>query len=71
MVRAALIDVLDRSAQASADPQAQAALARLKTPEGLAFIMAASLFFMLVGFVVFGSVAGAAAASLRNHKREP
>ncbi|HZQ23444.1 MAG TPA: hypothetical protein VFA89_11655 [Terriglobales bacterium] len=73
MIRAALIDALEKSAQRSADPQAQAALAQLKTPEGLAFMMAMGLLVMLMGFVVFGTVGGAAAVMLKNRegRRDP
>jgi hypothetical protein len=60
--RAVLLQALDQAASRSSDPQAQAALAQLRTPEGLAFMMAAGFFMILIVFLILCSVGGALGA---------
>jgi len=62
-LRAALITALEQSAARSSDPQAQTIVAQLKTPEGLAFVMAFGLALTLVVFVVLCSIGGAIGAA--------
>ena len=69
-LKAALIDAVDKAAARSADPQAQAAAAQLKSPEGLALIMGAGLLFLCLVFIVAASVGGAFGSSLLKNRRQ-
>jgi hypothetical protein len=68
-IRQALLDAVDKAAARSADPQAAAAAAQLKSPEGLAFMMGAFLVIMLLLFLVGASVGGAMGVSLLRKRR--
>jgi len=68
-LKTALIDAVDKAAARSADPQAQAAAAQLKSPEGLALIMGAGLLFLCVVFIVAASLGGAFGSSLLKNRR--
>jgi len=64
-LRAAMLEALEQSmARASSDPQAQAMLEKLKSPEGLVVIMGLGLAFVLVTFLVLSSAGGALGAVL-------
>ena len=68
--KASLLASLEQAAARSHDPQAQAALEKLRTPEGLLLVIAFSLVFLFILFVVLSSVGGALGAS-SSHKRRP
>lgn len=72
-VRAAMLEALEQSiARASSDPQAQAMLEKLKSPEGLAIIMGLGLLFVLITFLILSSVGGAlGAVLLRTQRKDP
>jgi hypothetical protein len=68
-IRQALLDAVDKAAARSADPQAAAAAAQLKSPEGLAFMMGAFLVIMLLLFLIGASLGGALGVSLLRKRR--
>jgi hypothetical protein len=68
-MRKALMDAVDKAAQRSADPQAQAAAAQLKSPEGLAFIMIGGMVVMFVIFLMITSLGGAVGARLTGNRK--
>jgi hypothetical protein len=64
-IRQQLMKAVEQSAAGNPDPNVQAAVAQLKSPEGLAVMMALGLFVTLLGLVVLGSIGGAVAGSPR------
>jgi hypothetical protein len=64
-IREQLMKAVEQSAAGNPDPNVQAAVAQLKSPEGLAVMMALGLFVTMLGLVVLGSIGGAAAGSPR------
>jgi hypothetical protein len=67
--RAAIYDAMQQSASRSPGPQADELMAWMKTPPGLAFIVAFGLLVVLIFFVVVSSAGGAIGATLLR-KRE-
>jgi hypothetical protein len=69
-LRAALLEAVQQSASRTSDPQAQQILDYLKSPPGLALVMALGLAVMFVGFLVLSSLGGAVTvAVLRRRDR--
>jgi len=62
-LREQLLKAIEQSAAGNPDPNVQAAVAQLKSPEGLAVMMGLGLFVTLVGLVVLGSIGGAFAGA--------
>ena len=62
-LREQLMKAIEQSAAGNPDPNVHAAVAQLKTPEGLAVMMGLGLFITLVGLVVLGSIGGAIAGA--------
>jgi hypothetical protein len=58
-IRTQLLEKLQQTAAQANDPQVQAMFERLKSPEGLEFLMIASLIFAFVAALVLGSMGGA------------
>jgi len=69
-VKLALLSGLEQAAARSQDPQAQAALEKLRTPEGLILVLAFSLAFVFTLFVALSSLGGALAASMSRGRRQ-
>jgi hypothetical protein len=67
-LRTAMLDAIEQSAARSADPQVQKAFEYLKTPPGLALMMALSLVMVLAAFLILSSVGGAIGAALTRRK---
>ncbi|PYX04097.1 MAG: hypothetical protein DMG86_01330 [Acidobacteria bacterium] len=67
-LRDALLQAIQQSAARSSDPQAQQMLEYLKSPQGLALMMALGLIVMGVAFLIFSSLGGALAAALLRRK---
>lgn len=70
-LRSALVHAIEQAASRSADPQAQAMAAWLKSPEGLVLMIALTLIFTLVVCLILSALGGALAAALarRNSKK--
>ncbi len=64
----ALIQAVQQSASRTSDPQALQLLEYLKSPPGLALVMAAGLAVMLAAFLIFSSLGGALGALLLRRK---
>ena len=62
-LKSALLSNLQQAAARSQDPQAQAALERFKSPEGLMFLLSFSLVFVAFLFIALSALGGAIAAS--------
>ncbi len=70
-LRAALLQAVEQSAARTSDPQAQQVLEYLKSPPGLALVMAMGLAVMLIFFLLLSSAGGAVtAALLRRRERQ-
>lgn len=69
-VKLALLSGLEQAAARSQDPQAQAALEKLRAPEGLILVLAFSLAFVFTLFVALSSLGGALAASMSRGRRQ-
>ncbi|MFZ0284304.1 MAG: zinc ribbon domain-containing protein [Terriglobales bacterium] len=67
-MRNALLDAIAQSAARSPDAQVQKAFEYLKTPPGLALMMALSLAVLLVAFLVLSSIGGAVGAAMMRRK---
>lgn len=63
-LRAALLEAVQQSVARTSDPQARQMLDYLKSPPGLALVMALGLAVMLVFFLILSSIGGALAAVL-------
>ncbi|HET7442237.1 MAG TPA: zinc ribbon domain-containing protein [Terriglobales bacterium] len=64
-LRSALVHAVEQAAARSSDPQAQAMAAWLTSPEGLGLMVALSLFFTLVLFLILAALGGVLAAMFR------
>lgn len=69
-LKAALLSSLEQAAARSQDPQAQAVLEKLRTPEGLMLVLAFSLAFVFTLFVALSSLGGALAASMSRGRQQ-
>lgn len=67
-MRKALLDAIAQSAARSPDPQVEKAFEYLKTPPGLALMMALSLAVLLVAFLILSSIGGAVGAAMMRRK---
>lgn len=67
-LRTALLQAIQQSAARSSDPQAREMIEYLKTPPGLALVMAIGLVVTLIAFLVFSSVGGAIGAMLSKRR---
>lgn len=67
-LRAAMLEAIQQSAARSSDPQAQQILGYLKSPGGMALMMAIGLIVMFVVFLIFSSLGGALGAVLLRRK---
>jgi len=67
-LRDALLQAIQQSAARSSDPQAQQAVEYLKSPQGLALMMALGLIGVCLAFMVFSSLGAALAAALLRRK---
>lgn len=70
-VRAEMMEKVQQTAARYPGPQVEPFLNFVKSPEGFAFMMAASIFFGLAAFIVLGSVGGAVAAKFLGRHRQP
>lgn len=68
-IRATLRSVLEQAAANNHDPRAHALAQWMQTPEGLAFIVAFSMFLFLVAFLLLSSAGGIFAASMARRKK--
>lgn len=69
-LRAALLEAIEQQALHTSEPQAQQYLTYLKSPPGLALVMALGLVAMFFIFLIFSSLGGTlAAALLRRRER--
>lgn len=69
-LKTAVLASLDQAAARSQDPQAQAAIEKLRTPEGWIFFLVFGLVFFFILFVGLSSLGGALAASMSRSKRK-
>jgi hypothetical protein len=69
-LRAALLEAVQQSASRTSDPQAQQILDYLKSPPGLALVMALGLAVMFVAFLILSSLGGALGAILLRRKEK-
>ena len=67
-LRDAMLQAIQQSAARSSDPQAQQAIEYLKSPQGLALMMALGLIGVCLAFMVFSSLGAALAAALLQRK---
>jgi hypothetical protein len=67
-LRAALLAAIEKSAARSSDPQAQQMINYLKSPPGLALVMAVGLLVMLFAFLIFSTLGGVIGAILLRRK---
>lgn len=67
-LRMALLEAIEQSALRSPDPEAQQFLTYLKSPPGLALVMALTLVAMFLAFLIFAGLGGALAAALQRRK---
>jgi hypothetical protein len=63
-LRAFLLEAIQQSALRASDPQAQQSLTYLKSPPGLALVMALGLMVMFFVFLIFSTLGGSLAATL-------
>lgn len=62
-IRRAMLDAIQRSATLYSDPQVQSTIDFMRSPAGLIFMMVCLLIFMLLAFLVMGSLGGALAGA--------
>ena len=67
-LRDAMLQAIQQSAARSSDPQAQQAVEYLKSPQGLALMMALGLIGVCLAFMVFSSLGAALAAAMLRRK---
>jgi len=67
-INAAMLQAVNQAAARSSDPQAQQALEYLKSPQGLALVVAMGLVVMFLAFLIFSSIGGAIGAALLRGK---
>jgi hypothetical protein len=70
-LRSALLEAVRQAGQRNSDPQAQPIIDFLRTPQGLAVVMALGLSVMFVFFIVLASAGGAITAALLRRKPNP
>ena len=70
-LRQNMMQALQQAAARSSDPEVQATLARLKTPEGLAVMFVFLLVLLLVVSIAAGSVAGALTGAFFGRRNRP
>lgn len=63
-IRQALVSMLDQTAIRAADPQARVLIARLKTPEGIEFLMILGVILGFLSAIVLASIGGALGGTL-------
>lgn len=68
-LRQAMEQVIQQSAARNPNPQAQAMIRRLLSPEGVAVMITVVLIFFLAAFVACGSIGGALGAALFKKRR--
>jgi hypothetical protein len=69
-IRGEMMDKVQQAAARYPGPEVQPFLDFVKTPDGFAFMMVASVFFGLLAFIVLGGIGGALAAALLG-RRDP
>jgi len=67
-VRAYLLEAIEQTALRASDPEAQQVVTYLKSPPGLALLMALTLAMMFFFFLIFASLGGTLAATLLRRK---
>ena len=67
-VRAEMLERIEQYALQTSDPQAQQYLTYLKSPAGLALIMASGMVVTLFVFLIFSSLGGALAATMQRRR---
>ncbi len=67
-LRTALLERIEQSALRTPDPQAQQFVTYLKSPPGLALVLALGLVGMFLVFLIFSALGGALAAALQPRK---
>jgi len=67
-LRTELREALEQSALRAPDPQAQQILTYLKSPPGLALVMALGLVVVFLAFLIFAGLGGALAAAVQRRK---
>jgi hypothetical protein len=69
-LRVQMIHAIDQAASRSADPQAQAAANWLKSPPGFALMLALTLLFTLIVFLILSGIGGAVAAAVLRRREK-
>jgi hypothetical protein len=70
-IRKALIDIINQTAARTADPQVLAVFERLKTPEGLEFLMIFALIFSFLAAVSLAAIGGALGGAILSRRDRP
>ncbi len=70
-LRTQLIERIQQTAAQTSDPQALAVFDRLKTSDGLAFLMIFGLFFAFFAAIVLGGIGGALGGAILGRKDKP
>jgi hypothetical protein len=70
-LRGEMLSKIQQAASRYPGPEVQPFLDFVKTPEGFAFMMAGSVIFALVAFILLGSLGGAASAALLGRRDRP
>jgi len=70
-LREKVLEALQQAAARSSDPQVQAALDRLKTPEGIAFMLVFGLVLLFIFSIAAGSLAGALTGAFLGRRNRP
>jgi hypothetical protein len=69
-LRAALVRAVEQAASRSSDPEAQAVARWLQSPDGLTLMIALSLFFTLIVFLILATLGGTVGALVLRNKRQ-
>jgi predicted nucleic acid-binding Zn-ribbon protein len=70
-LREKVLDALRQAAARSSDPEVQAAMERLKTPEGIVFMMVFGLVLLFIFSIAAGSLAGALTGAFLGRRNRP
>jgi hypothetical protein len=70
-VRSEMVDKFQQAATRYPGPEVQPFLDFVKTPDGFAIMLVASLIFGLAAFVVLGGIGGALGASVLGRRNRP
>jgi hypothetical protein len=70
-VRGKMLEALQQAASRSNDPQVQAVLERLKTPEGIALMLGFALVVLFLVSIAAGSLAGALTGAFLGRRKRP